>query len=597
MANKNFAQFPAYGITSNGMPVNGAGQWLVGYNETTGGEVKTQVRDLFTNLNLTSGINMSFESGYVPGIAKNLFMGGGSSVFYPDNRVIINNGGMFTNIVFASYTAVSGQGGILLGNAHSYFTGVQDSNSQYYARMNNLLLGSGLSLSANTAPWGSILAGGNSTFKALNTKNQLLNWNTPIFAVGVNNLINVLSSTKPYVGQMNNGNQLSGYHAGEGCPIFQGGNNNEIHSSAEGGYICNGYSTPGPSDQYGGIFQVGWGSKIYGATSGIAQFFTAASTISGQCGNCFQFGGYGNTIVESEAVYQMGGNNNFISVGGNCGHGGTINAGYGNRIGNVVHKGPDGSVTRAQNTCGSLVNVGANNILSIDDGVVVGNNNDIWATNTVLFGNNNKIGVRYWRNNQLTNSGSPGVIFGNDHCIAGNYDNYVDYNNTGSTAYFQTTDLNLTVGAGISASQCCASTFIGTSGTFHMIGGGMIFGHGHNVQGGLGRPIVMGSNAKISVVGGQSINDAFVVALDRENINRGSYTHLKRSEQFLLSARGGTFIPGKVGIGIDTMTTATSAALHVNASGNIIFSNLPTSNASLPTGSLWNNGGVLSVAP
>jgi len=591
MANKNFAQFPAYGITSNGMPVNGAGQWLVGYNESTGGEVKTQVRDLFTNLYLTSGINMSFDNGNVPGIAKNLLMGT-NAVFHPDNRVPSNNGGMFTNIVFASYSVVSGQGGILLGNAHTYFTGVQDPNQQYYARMNNLLLGNGVSLSANTGPWGSIFAGGNSTYKMLDTKNQLLNWGSPIFANGVANLINVLSSTKPYVGQVNNGNQLSAYHAAQGCPIYQGGNNNEIHSSAEGGYICNGFSTPGPSDQYSGIFQVGWGSKIYGANSGIAQFFTAASTISGQSGNCFQFGGYGNMIVESEAVYQMGGNNNYICNAGNCGRGGTINSGYGNKIGNVVHKAPNGTVSRCQNTCGSLLNVGANNILSIDDGVVVGNSNDIWATNTVLFGNNNKIGMCYWRDNSITNSGSPGVIFGNNHCVAGNYENYRD-----SGPYFETTDLNTTIGMGISASRSCATTIIGTSGTYDYIAGGLIFGHGHNIQGGLGRPIVMGSNVKCVITDGQPINDAFVVALDRENIKRGSYTQLKRSEQFLLSARGGTFIPGKVGIGIDTMTTATSAALHVNASGNIIFSNLPTSNTGLPTGSLWNNGGVLSVAP
>lgn len=594
MANKNFAQFPAYGSLATGNPVNGAQQWLVGYNETTGEEVKTKVQDMFTFLNLASGINMSFGGGVYPGIDRNLFMGGGNSVFYPDDRVKNNyntgNGGMFTNIVFASYTAVSGQGGLIFGHNHRYITGTQSPDSQYFARMHNLVLGQAISLSADFSPVGNIFAGAGNTMSVLSQDTRILTWSHPVFASGTGNIINVLSSSRPYVGQMTNGNQLSGYYGGGGCPILQMGSSNEINSTAEGGYINNSTNPSNPNDQYGGIFQMGWGSKIYGAASGIGQFGTGASTISGRSGSCFQFGGYGNMIVESEGVYMLGGNNNYICNAGNCGHGGTINAGAGNKIGNVVHKGVDGSEIRAQNSCGSLLNIGQNNILSIDDGTVVGNNNDIWATNTVLFGNNNKIGVRYWRNNQLTNAGSPGVIFGNDHCVAGNYDNYRD-------GLFPTEALNLTVGTGISASRCCASTFIGTSGTFDFIGGGLIFGHGHNIQGGLGRPIVMGSNVKLVITNGQPFNDVFVVALDRENINRGSYTTIKRSEQFLLSARGGTFIPGKLGIGIDTCSVATSAALHVNASGNIIFSNLPTSNPGLPTGSLWNNSGVLSVAP
>lgn len=593
MANKNFAQFPAYGITSNGIPVNGAQQWLVGYNEATGGEVKTQVRDLFTNLYLASGINMSFDNGYVAGIDKNLLMGTNAR-FYPDNRVPQNNGGMFTNIVFASYTTVSGQGGILLGNAHNYFTGVQDPNQQYYARMNNLLLGSGISLSANTYNWGSILAGGNSTYKMLNTKNQLLNWGTPIFAVGVSNLINVLSSTKPYVHQMNNGNQLSAYHAAEGCPIFQGGNNNEIHSSAEGGYICNAYSTPGPADQYAGIFQVGWGSKIYGANSGIAQFFTAASTISGQCGNCFQFGGYGNMIVESEAVYQMGGNNNFISVGGNCGHGGTVNIGAGNRIGNIVHVQPSGNIHRIQNSCESLLNIGQNNKLSIDNGLNFGNNNNIAGSLMLNFGSYNKLGICNFFNNGSDNKfggAANHVVIGSNNCTG-----VYAWENVQDGIIFTDSSL-LTFGTNISSCQCSGSLFVGVSSKYARIAGGICLGFNHDigVNGGIHqRPIILGSNVKTN---NNFINDYMVVALDRQNIVSNNYTSPKRSEQFLLSARGGTFIPGKLGIGIDTMTTATSATLHVNAAGNIIFANLPTSNAGLSTGTLWNNGGVLSVAP
>ena len=593
MANKNFAQFPAYGASSTGNPVNGGQQWLVGYNEATGGEVKTQVRDLFTNLYLTSGINMSFDNGNVPGIAKNLLMGT-NAVFHPDNRVPQNNGGMFTNIVFASYSVVSGQGGILLGNAHNYFTGVQDPSQQYYARMNNLLLGSGVSLSANTSQWGSILAGGNSTYKMLNTKNQLLNWGTPIFAVGVGNLINVLSSTKPYVGQMNNGNQLSAYHAAQGCPIFQTGNNNEIHSSAEGGYICNGYSTPGPQDQYGGIFQSGWGSRIYGANSGIAQFFTAASTISGQCGNCFQFGGYGNMIVESEAVYQMGGNNNFISVGGNCGHGGTVNIGAGNRIGNIVHVQPSGNIQRIQNTCDSLLNIGQSNKLSIDNGLNFGSSNNIAGNQILNFGNYNKIGICNFSNNGSDNkfgAASYHSVIGNNNCTGVWY-----FENPADDIIYQEAP-QLTIGANLSSQSSPGSLFVGVSSKYARIVGGICLGFNHDigVNGGTHkRPIILGSNVKTN---NNDINDYMVVALDRQNIVSNNYTSPKRSEQFLLSARGGTFIPGKLGIGIDTMTTATSATLHVNAAGNIIFANLPTSNAGLSTGTLWNNGGVLSVAP
>lgn len=73
-----------------------------------------------------------------------------------------------------------------------------------------------------------------------------------------------------------------------------------------------------------------------------------------------------------------------------------------------------------------------------------------------------------------------------------------------------------------------------------------------------------------------------------------------RSNQATLCARGGIYIPaqggnGGLGLGIDTMSTATSAILHVNAAGTIIFANLPTSSAGLPSGALWSNSGVLTV--
>ena len=562
MANKNFAQFPAYGITSNGMPVNGGQQWLVGYNDTTGGEVKTQVRDLFTNLYLASGINMSFDTGYVPGIAKNLYMGTGGTKFYPDNRVLQDNGGMFTNIVFGSYCAVSGQGGIILGNAHNYWTNTQNSDSQYFARMYNLVMGNGVQLSASFAmPWGNIFAGGNSTYKMLNAKNQLVEWGLPIFANGVANLINVLSSEKPYLGQTTNGYQLSTYYGGLGCSIFQSGNNNEIHSSAEGGYINN----LGPNEQYPGIFQMGWGSRIYGALQGCVQMATGASVISGAGNTAFQFGGYGNTIHEGVQVFQFGGYNNYINNAGLCGHGGTVNFGNGSYLGNIVHTAPDGSTGRNQNTCGSLFNLGSNNRVSNANGFVAGEDNRVWSDNSFVFGDRNKVGICQWFGGSICGNGINNYVFGTDNSTGGIWwGNYTD-NNT-----LNALDPVMSIGRGLSSNSLCATTIIGTSGVFYRIGGGFIVGHGHFLKDGyFGRPIIMGSNVRYDnrYDTGPGFNDVFVVALDRENIKRGSYTAVKRSEQFLLSARGGLFVPGKIGIGIDTMTNPMSAVVSIR--GNI----------------------------
>lgn len=69
-----------------------------------------------------------------------------------------------------------------------------------------------------------------------------------------------------------------------------------------------------------------------------------------------------------------------------------------------------------------------------------------------------------------------------------------------------------------------------------------------------------------------------------------------RTGQYMVSASGGVFIPGRIGIGIDTMSTTASATLHVRALSGIVFSNLPTvSSSSALQGTLWVDGGVLKV--
>jgi hypothetical protein len=299
-------------------------------------------------------------------------------------------------------------------------------------------------------------------------------------------------------------------------------------------------------------------------------------------------------IVESEAVFQMGGNNNYINNRGNCGQGGTANLGAGNRIGNQVHRTPSGNTHRIQNTCESLLNIGQNNRLSIDNGLNFGNSNNIAGNQILNFGSYNKIGICNFSNNGSDNkfgAASNHYVIGNNNSTGVWY-----FENPADDIIYQTAP-QVTIGANLSSQSCSSGFFVGLSSKYARIAGGICLGFNHDIglNGGTHyRPIILGSNVKTN---NNDINDYMVVALDRQNIVSNNYTSPKRSEQFLLSARGGTFIPGKLGIGIDTMTAATSATLHVNAAGNIIFANLPTSNAGLSTGTLWNNGGVLSVAP
>jgi len=70
-----------------------------------------------------------------------------------------------------------------------------------------------------------------------------------------------------------------------------------------------------------------------------------------------------------------------------------------------------------------------------------------------------------------------------------------------------------------------------------------------------------------------------------------------RTNQFMVSARGGVFLPGAVGIGTDSQDNALTVVGTISAASNlIIFPNLPTSSAGLPTGAIWNDGGFLKIA-
>lgn len=70
-----------------------------------------------------------------------------------------------------------------------------------------------------------------------------------------------------------------------------------------------------------------------------------------------------------------------------------------------------------------------------------------------------------------------------------------------------------------------------------------------------------------------------------------------RVDQFMISAGGGVYINGNVGIGTDNNANALTVVGTVSASGNlIVLPNLPTSSAGLPVGALWNDGGTLRIA-
>jgi len=44
-----------------------------------------------------------------------------------------------------------------------------------------------------------------------------------------------------------------------------------------------------------------------------------------------------------------------------------------------------------------------------------------------------------------------------------------------------------------------------------------------------------------------------------------------------------------------TLTSAANFRAIETARGNIVFGNLPTSSAGLPTGALWNDGGTVKI--
>jgi hypothetical protein len=69
-----------------------------------------------------------------------------------------------------------------------------------------------------------------------------------------------------------------------------------------------------------------------------------------------------------------------------------------------------------------------------------------------------------------------------------------------------------------------------------------------------------------------------------------------RTEQFLVSAGGGVYIPSNVGIGTDNNSNALTVVGTVSATGAlIVMSSLPTSSVGLPAGALWNSGGFVKV--
>jgi len=54
---------------------------------------------------------------------------------------------------------------------------------------------------------------------------------------------------------------------------------------------------------------------------------------------------------------------------------------------------------------------------------------------------------------------------------------------------------------------------------------------------------------------------------------------------------------GSMIISTDTSTGTGNITITPKVGANLIFQNLPTAVAGLPSGSVWNNLGVLSIAP
>jgi hypothetical protein len=77
------------------------------------------------------------------------------------------------------------------------------------------------------------------------------------------------------------------------------------------------------------------------------------------------------------------------------------------------------------------------------------------------------------------------------------------------------------------------------------------------------------------------------------NNSLASYAHLLLS--FTINQQG-TSNGISRGIYINpTLTSAVDFRAIETASGNVVFGNLPTSSSGLPTGAIWNNGGVLNI--
>jgi hypothetical protein len=416
MANRNFAQFTQLGAPNNRISTSDV--WVVGRSEGLGTEIQARIGDLFTYFSPTTGIAISFGGANNTGFGDGNFTTGNSNFFYNDPRLTASerNGYTFHNIVVGSGNALSGQGGLIFGNSNTYFSGTEQAN--YVSRFQNLILGNSISLSADFKyKGGNYFGGAANTLSFLSRKGTLLQ-SPNLYCFGTDCRVTFLSSETPYTGQLTNGSQqLSAYYPQAADPtIIQYGCGNDISSTAQGGYVNN----LGPAQQYAGIVQIGWGSRIYGAMGGVGQFCTAASTISGMSINSFQFGGYGNTFHECDGAFQFGGNNNYINTAGNCGHGGTVNIGFNNYIGNITHRQPSGNVQRIQNTCGSLLNIGQFNRLSIDGGFNFGDYNNIAGYQILNFGNYNKIGICNFNNNGSDNKfggASFQYVIGNNNCI------------------------------------------------------------------------------------------------------------------------------------------------------------------------------------
>jgi hypothetical protein len=573
MANRNFSEFTLRSVPSNPLASN---DYLVGYSGNN--EVRVTLSDLLTNATTNSGINLSVRNSGFQKVFQN-FYSGSEGKMYPNWGY---NGYTFNNVVIGSYHSVSGRGAIAIGNGANVV--VPNWGEDYYTSLGSLVWGNWNTLSAAHKNSMNLVLGVSNKVTALDPIAGVLPANQSrnmIFVYGAECKFSAVSSTLPYTSQLSNGAQLTSYYDSD----YGGGANliaglyNEIHDSSVGGYLRN-------FNQAKGNIIYGNQCKMYGGDGNI--IFGFQNTLSGQSEYCFAAGAY-NTLHETYGLFTYGIHNN-ANISGNCSQGYRILLGVRNNIGRVRITTPSGIFYKIGNVCGSSLIIGDYNTGTSGDNLIFGNNNIMASEKNFVFGNNNKVSVCNFLNN------------GSDSKI-GAYDNQIILGNNNSTGvwYWENNHDGIIhqetpcifLGVGLSAQYTAGAIAIGNTHRLERSPGSISLGFNlsaNNVK----RLVMIGSNIKMD--NGSNMNDTFAIALDRNNINNNTFTVAKRSEQFLLSARGGTFIPGKVGIGIDTMNSATSAALHVNAAGTIIFSNLPTSVAGLPTGALWNNSGVLSVA-